>query len=79
MSRWLHSASIREDVLYTYIKNNLLRQVWRYRDAMALITFDVEMKDSEIKTGEYCKISTDELLDKYGNPLTKATFQIVRR
>ena len=79
MSRWLHSASIREDVLYTYIKNNLLRQVWRYRDAMALITFDVEMKDSEIKTGEYCKISTDELLDKYGNPLIKATFQIVRR
>ncbi len=79
MSRWLHSAGIREDVLYIYIKNNLLRQVWRYRDAMALITFDVEMKDSEIKTGEYCKISTDELLDKYGNPLIKATFQIVRR
>ncbi|HHT9139071.1 MAG TPA: hypothetical protein ACFYEK_17735 [Candidatus Wunengus sp. YC60] len=79
MSRWLHSAGIQEDVLYTYIKNNLLRQIWRYRDAMALLTFDVEMKDSEIKTGEYCKISTDELLDKYGNPLVKATFQIVRR
>lgn len=77
--RWLRSGYIQEETLARFIKVFIMRQVRRYRDAMPIITLDLEMKDSDIKTGDFAKISTDELLMTDGNPLDKAIFQIIKR
>lgn len=55
------------------------RSVWQFRDAMPIITVDVEIKDSGILTGDHVRLSTAELQDTAGNDLDRAFFQSVRR
>ncbi len=70
---------MQEEPLMQYIKNFAMRQVWRQRDAMPIISFNVELKDSTIKTGDFIRISTDEILQSDGKPINRATFQIIKR
>lgn len=77
--RWLGTGYLQEELLTGYITDLLARRAWSYRDALPLLAFEVELKDSDIKTGEYARISTDELVEKDGSPLVNAPFIIVRR
>lgn len=77
--RWLRSGYVAEEDMAQFIENFSARQVWRQRDAMPLMALYTELKDSDIKTGEYVRLSTDELLQEDGNPLDRAIFQIVKR
>lgn len=77
--RWLRSGYMQDELMTSYIIDLLARRAWSYRDAMPLLSFEVELKDSNIKTGEYARISTDELVEKDGSPLVDAPFIIVRR
>lgn len=77
--RWLRSGYIQEETMAGFIKLFVMRQVRRYRDAMPIITLDIELKDSDIKTGDFVKISTDEMLAIDGKPLDKAIFQVSKR
>jgi len=77
--RWMRTGYMQDEVLERFARVLVTRHVRRYRDAMPIIQFDVEMKDSEIKTGDFVSVTTDELLLPDGNPLSNALFQIVRR
>lgn len=76
--RWMQTGYINEDILYEWIENYVKRYVANYRDPMPLVSFQLELKDLLLKTGEYIKLSTDELCDIHGNDL-QARAQIVRR
>jgi hypothetical protein len=39
----------------------------------------VELKDSDLKTGSFVRMTTDELLNTDGSPLTNEIFQIAKR
>ncbi len=78
-SRWLREGYLQEELLDGYVSDVLARRVWMQRDAMPFIDFEVELKDSTIKTGEYIRMSTDEILEKDGKPLVEQPFIIVRR
>ncbi len=77
--RWLRSGYMQEETLQQFIKNTLTRQLFRQRNAQPIIALDVELKDSDIKTGSYCRVSTDEVLNIDGTPLTNEIFQVVKR
>jgi hypothetical protein len=77
--RWLRQGYAEETSMARYARTLACRRLWQNRDPMPILKFDVEAKDAGIRTGEYAKISTDELLDECGAPLAGAVFQVVRR
>ncbi|MEW5745287.1 MAG: hypothetical protein AB1805_07625 [Nitrospirota bacterium] len=77
--RWLRSGYETEEIVNNFIKDLLARQVWRQRDAMPILQCSLELKDSDIKTGQFTKVSTDELLQPDGNPIDKVITQVIRR
>jgi hypothetical protein len=80
--RWLRISFAPYEVTRTlqiYVRNLAMRRVARYREALPLITFDVELKDAKINTGDDIRISTDELTDKDGNSLDQSRCQVVKR
>lgn len=77
--RWLHSDGFVEEVITQYARNLAMRQVWRNRDASPIVTLGAEMKDASIRTGDYIALSTDEIVDIYGNPMAGASFQVIKR
>lgn len=79
MSRWLHSEGFVEEDMARFARNLVTRQVWRNRDASPIVSADVDLKDESIKTGGWVHLTTDKLTDKFGQPLSNAEFQVVRR
>jgi len=77
--RWLRFGYDTEEAMKSFVKTQALRLVGQSRDPMPIISFWVELKDSDIKTGSFVKLTTDELQDKDGNDLTSAVFQVIRR
>lgn len=77
--RWLRSGYMQEEPMTTFIKNTITRQLFRQRNAQPIITIDVELKDSDIKTGSYCRVTTDEVMNANGAALDSEIFQVVRR
>ncbi|MFA5354363.1 MAG: hypothetical protein WC291_09040 [Thermodesulfovibrionales bacterium] len=77
--RWLRSGYVSDELMEGFVKDFITRQVWRQRDASPIIPLDVELKDSEIKTGDFLRISTDELLNPDGTPLNNVIFQVIKR
>lgn len=77
--RWLRSGYMQEEPMQTYIKNLLARRLFRQRDAQPILDLDVELKDSGIKTGAYCRVSTDELANADGSPIAGQIFQTIKR
>lgn len=78
-SRWLHEGLATEEVTDLYVANILARQLFRQRDAQMFLSLSVEMKDQDIKTGDFTKITTEDVQDKDGNGLTGDPFQVVKR
>ncbi len=77
--RWIRQGYFQEELLTDYISSLVARYVIYRRDASPLIDFDLELKDSDIKTGDFLKLSTDELLAIDGKSIDKTRFQIVKR
>ncbi|MBT9171147.1 MAG: hypothetical protein DDT18_01515 [Actinobacteria bacterium] len=77
--RWLRNGYMREDWMAQFIRNTITRQLFRQRNAQPLIDMSVELKDADIRTGSYCRVSTDEVLNIDGTPLANEIFQVVRR
>ncbi len=77
--RWLHTAGHVEEEQANFARNLMMRQVWRNRDASPIVTVDVDLKDEAIKTGGWVSLSTDEIVDKFGAPLSGHGFQVVKR
>jgi hypothetical protein len=79
MSRWIHSAGHVEEDMARFAKNLVMRQVWRNRDASPIVTVDVDFKDEAIKTGGWVQLSTDEIVDRFGESFSGREFQVVKR
>lgn len=77
--RWLRTGYMQDELLAQYIEDLLARRVWRHRDALPILGFKLELKDSRLKTGDYVRLSTDELLQKDGSPLVDAPFIVISR
>lgn len=80
MSRWLNNAvSGTEEDLGSWVEAIADRQVWQHRDPQSLLSLDLEIKDSLLLTGQFARVTTDEMQDLDGNDLTSVKFQVVRR
>ena len=76
--RWVSTRNLQEEVASQYLVASALRRLLNRRDAQLLLTVEMELKDSSIKTGELAWITTDELLDIDGTDL-RAVYQLIRR
>ena len=77
--RWIDPITNEEDSAETYVKNLGMRQVRRSRDAQPLIALSLSLRDLGIKTGDFVRLDTDELVKFNGDPITNETFQVVKR
>ena len=79
MCRWLRSDYMNEDLVIRYVANLTKRILRLLKNPQLIYTFAVELKDSEIKTGDYVRITTDKILGIDGNLLSRHVYQIVKR
>ncbi len=80
MSRWLSADIIAsEEAINDGVNALVARQLWQFRDSQPIISLDLEIKNNALLTGQFVKISTDELQDMAGNDLSSVAFQVVRR
>jgi len=77
--RWLPLSELEENAAQDFAVTCAQRLVARYRDAPPLITVAVDAKDYAISTGEWVSLTTDELVDVYGNPLSASQYMVVKR
>jgi hypothetical protein len=77
--RWLRQGYDTEENMAAYVTHFITAQLLRLRDAQPVLTFSVELKDSGIKTGDFIKVSTDELNQITGEDLDAVNFQVVFR
>lgn len=77
--RWIGLTHLQEETAARYMRNLAMRQVARYSDAQPLVSFEVDLKDASIRTGDYLRLSTDELLRTDGSPIDRQVFQVVKR
>jgi hypothetical protein len=67
--RWLSDTAVSIEDANINAKSYTGRQVFFNRDPRKIMTFDIEIKDSTILTGNHVNITSDEFQDVYGNPL----------
>lgn len=79
MCRWLRSDYMDEDSVIRYVANLSKRILRLLKNPQPIYTFAVELKDSQVKTGDFVRITTDKMLDVDGNPLSRNVYQIVKR
>jgi hypothetical protein len=77
--RWLRLDYMDEDLVIAYMRRVGARMLRLCKNPLPIITFDVELKDSGVKTGDMVKITTSALCEADGSDVTNAVFQIVRR
>lgn len=78
-SPWIHSSAGTTEAVDQYTRNLVMRRVARHRDPDAIIELSVELKDSDIKTGEYVQLYTDLILNIDGTTLSGDKCQVIRR
>ena len=79
-SRWIRSTAQTDvDAYALLVRNMCLRILSRQKAAREVLTLEVTKKDSGLLTGDFAKISTDELLDINGNSLSSSRFQVMKR
>jgi len=79
-SRWLREGSeVPTEVHEAKITSWLKRKLARVRLARAQLEIEVARKDSDVGTGNFVRLSTDEMVDRHGNPLVSVRCQVMRR
>ncbi len=79
MCRWLRSDYMDEDYVIRYVANLSKRILRLLKNPQPIYTFAVELKDSQVKTGDFVRITTDKILDVDGTPLSRHVYQIIKR
>lgn len=77
-SRFLVASGQVEETVAAFARNICGRMMVRNIEASPVIVAEVELKDEEIKTGDFVNISTDELLSSLGED-TNYAYQVVKR
>jgi hypothetical protein len=78
-TRFIRSGIMSEANENNFAQNRQRRWLQTRKDALSLIDVTLEYKDSNIKTGDYCKVNTDLITDGLGNPITTAICQVNKR
>lgn len=78
LSRWVKYGLTTDEKLFGWIQDALARRMFSRRHAMPIISMSVEIKDSDIKTGSFVIMTTDELSNMDGTDKT-ARFMVIRR
>ena len=68
MTRWVSTRYQVEETVAAWVASAAAHMIFKYQYAQPVLTFDMELKDQDVKTGDDVKIQTDELLDRFGNP-----------
>lgn len=79
MCRWLRSDYMDEDLVIRYVANLSKRILRLLKNPQPIYTFAVELKDAEVKTGAFVRITTDKILGIDGNLLSRHVYQIIKR
>ena len=77
-AQWLTPGLIPDDAMNAYVDNLACRYLLQRRDAQAQVVVYVELKDEGIKTGEYARLLTDEIVNTDGSD-SNYTYQVVER
>lgn len=77
--RWVNILLDQEETLTKWLVDTALRMLIQGGSSRPIIKADVSMKDADIKTGDYVKATTDELLTPAGVELTNAIFRVIKR
>jgi hypothetical protein len=77
--RWMRTGEYTEEDMAGFVGSLASRRIMNWRDPHPVVKVAVETKDSELKTGGYVRLTTSELQDKDGNPVTQGRYQIVKR
>lgn len=75
---WVTNAGIQDEVLAAWISDTLLRRMFGRRDAAPIVKGALDPKDHAVRTGEFATLTTDEILNPDGTPVT-TRFQVVKR
>ena len=68
--RWMRTGEHSEEEMTGFIGDLAARRVINQKEARPIIKVAVEIKDSEIRTGGYVRLTTGELQDIEGSPVT---------
>ena len=77
--RWIDPVTVQEEAAESYIKNLAMRQVRRNRTAQPIIAASLGLKDGSLKTGQFVRLSTDEVVRPDGSPVRAEIYQVVKR
>lgn len=77
--RWIRRGYLPDEDVDAYVELFVRRRLMQKRDAQEIISFAVELKDEGLKTGDSVKLTTDELLEIDGSPLTARPYMITKR
>jgi hypothetical protein len=77
--RWLPCTANAQDDEEKAVENFLRRQIWYHRNPLPIISFDLEIKDSTILTGDLIRLNTTELQEIDGASLDNRWAVITRR
>lgn len=77
--RWLPCTANAADDDKKAVENFLRRQIWYHKDPLPIISFDMEIKDSTIMTGDLIRLNTTELQEIDGASLNNRWAVITRR
>jgi hypothetical protein len=78
-TRFFRSGVMAQESQDRFVQNRISRQFNIFKRGLPLIDVTLETKDSNIKTGDYCKLDSDVSVDVLGNPLSSAVCQVVKR
>lgn len=78
LSRWFSKRFLQEEIVDRYAANLVRRKLLSRVDAVPLITVSVELKDEGIKTGGNVVLTTDEILQPDGNPIS-SNYMVISR
>jgi len=79
-SRWLRSTAEADVEIYQKrVRNFGLRNLVRLRETPMQLELDVEIKDQDIHTGDFVRLSTDQFVDIDGRGIVNRSFQVMKR
>ena len=78
-TRLFRQGVMAEDAQNKFVQNRQRRWLKRRERGLPQFSIQTEYKDSDIKTGSYCKIGSDLLIDALGVSQTSAVGQVIRR
>lgn len=77
--RWHSRYFINSTDAGIYINGFKNRYLYNRRDAQTIYEFTLEIKDSEIKTGDLVQVTTTEIVETDGNGISAKPFEVISR